>query len=351
MRIARLSLPGLNIPGRETIMQVNGVGMAALTVGCLAVGAAGVYVLGRGPVDPTTRAGSRLEEPNEQLGAPTPDPDLPEIGSPIAEAAQAPRASEPTPVQRVAVTAPALPRAPDRSIPVERDVRAPRAPEIAPAAEVGDGSVDSGSGTAAFPEEPADAIADPWAEPDRAPVAAMPALDVIELVVPAHSVIGLRMTSSISSENARLEDRVTAEVARDVWVGERVAIRAGSKVTGEVILVERGGRVRDKALLGVRFTSILLDGGVRVPIRTEMIVREGASPSSESSAKIGAGTIGGAILGGILGGKRGAVIGCAAGAGAGTAVGLASDRNPAVLATGSPITVRLDQSASVAVDE
>ena len=207
------------------------------------------------------------------------------------------------------------------------------------------------SEVAALPAKPTDTIPDPWAEPERQPVAAAPTPDVIELVVPAHAVIGLRMVSSISSEDARIEDRVTAEVARDVWVGDRVAIRAGSTVQGEVILVERGGRMRDNARIGVRFTSIVLDGGVRVPIRTEMIVRDGASASSESSAKIAGGTIGGAILGGILGGKRGAVIGGATGAGAGTAIVLAGDRNPAVLAAGSPITVRLDQAASIAIDE
>ena len=92
-------------------------------------------------------------------------------------------------------------------------------------------------------------------------------------------------------------------------------------------LVERGGRLRERARLGVRFTSIVLADGTRVPIETETIYREGDAPGGESAAKIGGGAIGGAIIGGILGGAKGAAIGGSVGAGAGTAAVLAGGRN------------------------
>src|SRR5918994_2368973 len=110
-----------------------------------------------------------------------------------------------------------------------------------------------------------------------------------------------------------------ARVTRDVKVGDRVAIPAGARAQGEVTVVERGGRLRERARLGVRFTSIVLADGTRLPIETETIYREGDSPGGESAAKIGGGAIGGAIIGGILGGAKGAVIGGSVGAGAGTA--------------------------------
>ena len=89
-------------------------------------------------------------------------------------------------------------------------------------------------------------------------------------------------------------------------MGDHVAIPAGSKAQGEVTLVERGGKMRERARLGVRFTSIVLADGTRVPIATETIYREGDAPGRESAAKIGGGAIGGAILGGILGRGKGA---------------------------------------------
>lgn len=177
-----------------------------------------------------------------------------------------------------------------------------------------------------------------------------PAPVVEELVVSAQSVIGLQMETNVSTERARVEDQVVARVTRDVKVGDRVAIPAGAKANGEVTLVERGGRLKDRPRLGVRFTSIVLADGTKVPISTETIYREGDSPGRESSAKIGGGAIGGAIIGGILGGAKGAAIGGSIGAGGGTAAVMAGGRNNATLASGSPVTVRLEEPATITVE-
>ena len=171
-----------------------------------------------------------------------------------------------------------------------------------------------------------------------------------DLIVSADSVIGLQVESSLTSERARVEDEVVARVTRDVRVGDRVAIPAGAQAIGEVTLVERGGKMRDKARLGVRFTSIVLGDGTRIPVETDTIIREGSSPGNESAAKIGGGAIGGAIIGGILGGAKGAIIGGSAGAGAGTAAVMAGGRNAATLPAGAPITVRLLKPATVTVE-
>jgi hypothetical protein len=171
-----------------------------------------------------------------------------------------------------------------------------------------------------------------------------------ELVVAADSVIGLEIESAISTEKAKVEDPVVARVTRDVRVGNRVAIPAGSRANGEVTTVERGGKVKDRARLGVRFTSIVLAAGTRVPIQTETIYREGDSPTNESAAKIGGGAIGGAIIGGILGGGKGAAIGSIVGAGAGSGAVVAGGRNAATLPSGTPVTVRVHEPVVVTVE-
>jgi hypothetical protein len=185
-----------------------------------------------------------------------------------------------------------------------------------------------------------------------APVVSGPVLPRFEdLVVSTDSVLGLQLETSVSSESARVEDEVVARVARDVRVGGRVAIPAGARARGEVAFVERGGKIRDRARLGLRFTSVTLSDGTRVPIETDTIFREGDGPGRESSAKIGGGAIGGAIIGGIFGGKKGAVIGATTGAGAGTAAVLAGGRNPAVFNSGTPVTVRLTRPVTITVEE
>ncbi len=172
-----------------------------------------------------------------------------------------------------------------------------------------------------------------------------------ELVVPASSVLGLRVDTPLSSERSRLEDRVEARVSRDVTVDGRVAIPSGSRVLGSVTLVERGGKMRERARLGLRFHTLVLADGREVPLRTETIMREGDSPSSESARKIGGAAIGGAILGAIMGGGKGAVLGGATGAAGGGAVVMTGDRNAATLPAGTVVSVRLSSPAPIEVDQ
>jgi type IV secretory pathway VirB10-like protein len=171
-----------------------------------------------------------------------------------------------------------------------------------------------------------------------------------EFVVSADSVIGLEIETAITTERARVEDPVVARVTRDVKVGNRVVIPAGTRANGEVTTVDKGGRLKERARLGVRFTSIVMADGTRVPIDTETIYREGDSPTNESAAKIGGGAIGGAIIGGILGGGKGAAIGSIVGAGAGTGAVAAGGRNAATLPSGTPVTVRVKEPVVVTVE-
>jgi type IV secretory pathway VirB10-like protein len=162
-----------------------------------------------------------------------------------------------------------------------------------------------------------------------------------ELVVSADSVIGLQSETTVSSERARVEDRVEARVTRDVRVGNRVAIPAGSRAIGVVTQVERGGKFKEHAKLAIRFQTVVLTDGTRLPISTEAVIREGSAPSDESAKKIGGGAVAGTILGAILGGAKGAAIGGMAGAGAGAGAVAAGDRSAAMLHAGEPITIRL----------
>ena len=171
-----------------------------------------------------------------------------------------------------------------------------------------------------------------------------------ELIVAADSVIGLQIETPVSSETARVEDEVEARVTRDVTVNDQIAVPAGTRMLGSVVLVERGGKVKEQARLGIRFHTIVLASSDQLPVVTETVYREGKSPGGKSTAKIGTAAVAGAILGGIFGGTRGAVIGGSAGAAGGTATVLASDRDPATFPAGSTLTVRLSEPATVVIE-
>ena len=172
-----------------------------------------------------------------------------------------------------------------------------------------------------------------------------------ELEIAADAVIGLQVENGVSTRTAEVEDRVEARVTRDVLVAEQVAVPAGTRVLGSVVLSEQGGKIHDASRLGVRFHTLVMGDGYRVPMDTETIYREGESRGKENVAKIGGAAVGGAILGAIFGGGRGAAIGGSIGAAGGTAAALGGDAEPAGLPPGSRLTVRLSRPVIVSVEQ
>jgi len=183
---------------------------------------------------------------------------------------------------------------------------------------------------------------------DAAPEPA-PAPEYIDLTVPRDAVLGLQIERTVSSDNTRTEDRVTARVTRDVRVGNRIAIPAGSLVTGSVLDVDRGGRVRGRSRLSIRFHTLTLNDGTEVSLRTDPVIREGQSATGESAAPVGGAAIGGAILGAILGGQRGAAVGAGIGAAGGTAAAMTNTPDQARLSAGTTITLRMQEQIIVSV--
>jgi hypothetical protein len=117
-----------------------------------------------------------------------------------------------------------------------------------------------------------------------------------------------------------------------------------------VVVVDRGGKFKERARLGIRFQTLVLADGTRLPITTETIYRYGNAPGNVSAAKIGGGAAIGAIIGGIIGGGKGAAIGATTGAGAGTASVMTSDRDAAVFTSGTEVTARVLSPVTITVE-
>jgi hypothetical protein len=178
-----------------------------------------------------------------------------------------------------------------------------------------------------------------------------PAQAFEELVVPTDSVLGLQLQTTLSSARAQVEDPVDARVTRDVRVGDRIVIPAGTRALGSVVQVERGGKMRERAHLAIRFHTLVLADSSRLSISTDPIYREGESPANKSAAKIGGAAVGGAILGAIIGGGKGAAIGGALGAAGGTGAVMAGDRAAVTLPSGTLMTVRILAPVTVTIQK
>jgi len=171
---------------------------------------------------------------------------------------------------------------------------------------------------------------------------------VREVTIPAGTSLALELTSSVSTETARVETPVSARVRRPVVINGVTAIPAGAVVNGEVIDVDRPGRVQGRARLGLRFTSVTV-AGERQSIRTNPVMFEGEATRGEDATKIGAGAGIGAVVGGILGGGDGAAKGAAIGGAAGTGAVLATRGRDVELGPGADIDATFASATTIDV--
>jgi type IV secretory pathway VirB10-like protein len=333
---------------QEFLMFSKPVAFALLALGCLTAAAAGAYVATRHNV--TDRVASVAQAPaatatSAEAPKPVAETEAAVAERPASEATPQAESDTPSaaPENRHATAEKAKPShneqpSSTRTTPLpEAHTGSPSAVTTAPVAQVPP-PPQVQSAPVDLPKPP-----DPQPEPARAP-------QFEDVTLPTSSVIGLQVETAVSSERARIEDRVDARVTRDVVANGHVAIPAGSRVLGSVTLVDRGGKVKDRARLGIRFHTLVLADGSEVHLNTEPFYRDGESPSGDSAKKIGGAAAVGAILGGILGGGKGAVIGGTTGAAGGTAATMAGDRNPATLAPGSIVTVRLSSPVTIQVE-
>ena len=335
-------------------MMSRSVAVALLAAGCLTAAGGGAYVAVR-----HNAATAEAVEP-VALAAPASAPAVSETEAVIEPTAKEDTA-KPAPMEPEREAAPAARPQPKqrRSTPAApRTVAAASREAIAP--PVADRAVSPAPSAA--PEVPASGPAAPTTTPAATTATASPVDDppakvevpavpeLEEITVPAASVIGLEVETPLTSEKARVEDRVDARVTRDVYADGKLAIPAGTRMIGAVTEVERGGKVKERARLGVRFHTLVLADGRRIDVRTDTIFREGQSPTGESSRKIGGAAVGGAVLGAIMGGGKGAMIGGAAGAAGGTAAVMAGGRNAATIASGTVLNARLAAPVTVEVE-
>ena len=156
--------------------------------------------------------------------------------------------------------------------------------------------------------------------------------------IPAGTQIDVRLTNTLNSGTAMVEDRFEGTTLFDVVVAGRTLIPVGSVVRGVVTDVQPATRTNRTARMTVTFDQVTVNGQP-YPMRgtvTQAIEGEGIRGEAGRTAA-GAGV--GAIIGGLLGGVRGALIGVLVGGGGTIA---ASEGNEVELPQGTQLRVRID---------
>lgn len=166
------------------------------------------------------------------------------------------------------------------------------------------------------------------------------------LVVPSGTEITIRLGSAIGSKISRPGDTFTGSVARDVMVGDAVAIPQGANVSGTVTDAKPLGRFKGRALLQFRLDSVRIND-TDVSVQTAARSFSAKGKGKRTAVLTGGGAALGGIIGALAGGGKGAAIGAAAGAGAGAGGSALTGNKEIVLPAESNLSFALSRPLEV----
>lgn len=163
------------------------------------------------------------------------------------------------------------------------------------------------------------------------------------VVVPAGTVLTVRLGESVGSKISTAGQSFSATLAEPVTVDGNTVIPAGASASGTVVDAKPLGRFKGGASLQLKLTSITVNGAER-SIETSSVVRAAKGKGKRTATMIGGGAGVGALIGGLAGGGKGAAIGAIAGAGAGTAGTAFTGNKDIVLPAESALSFKLEQA-------
>jgi hypothetical protein len=166
------------------------------------------------------------------------------------------------------------------------------------------------------------------------------------LVVPSGTAITISLGSAVGSKLSKPGDTFTGTIAKDVLVGNAIAIPQGASVTGTVADAKPLGKFKGGAVLQVRLDSVHIKGA-DVPVQAAVRSFSEKGKGKRTAVLTGGGAAIGGIIGALAGGGKGAAIGAAAGAGAGAGGSAFTGNKEIVLPAESDLTFELSQPLEV----
>lgn len=181
--------------------------------------------------------------------------------------------------------------------------------------------------------------------------------------VPAGTKIPLILKQGITTKNARVGDPVYAQTSFPITQNNRIVIPPGTFVQGEILRVQRPGKVKGRAELQMNFTSMIFPNGYTLMLPGAVQGTPGDTGTSgvkdkegtiegDSSKGKDAGTIvgtamPGALIGAVAGGSKAAGIGALSGGALGLATVLLT-RGPEIqLGVGDSVEMVLERSLTI----
>jgi hypothetical protein len=137
------------------------------------------------------------------------------------------------------------------------------------------------------------------------------------LTLRSGTILTARINEPLSSDHNQVGDVFSATLTQPVIAQGIVVARYGQTVAGQVVEAKKAGRVSGVSRLALTLTNMTLVDGQTVPIRSQMLVRQGPTSEGRDAAGVAGATGLGASIGAAADWGTGAAIGAGAGAAAG----------------------------------
>lgn len=166
------------------------------------------------------------------------------------------------------------------------------------------------------------------------------------IVIPAGTVLTVRLGETLSSKQSQAGQAFSATVAQPVEVDGKTVIPSGATASGTVVAAHAAGKFKGASLLQIKLNSVTIGGRQRT-IETSSVARSEKGKGKRSAALIGGGAGAGALIGALAGGGKGAAIGALVGGGAGTAGSAYTGNRDVTLPAESAVSFKLEAPVQV----
>jgi hypothetical protein len=184
------------------------------------------------------------------------------------------------------------------------------------------------------------------APPAALPPAPTPSPAPVKHVVPAGTILSVRLISGLDSSRNRVGDTFRATLNAPIRDGGEVVISAGANVEGRVVDVSNAGPYSGHSELRLELTKLIWQGEAYA-LQTESYGRADSGRGKGTAQAVGGTAAVGAIIGAIAGGGKSAAIGSMAGAGAGGLARGVAKPQPITFPPETVLTFKLLQPVTV----